>query len=197
MKVASITKNSYANGPGRRNVLHVQGCTLSCPGCFNKNTWSSYGGTEVSLSDVVEELMDGDPDGITISGGEPMEQWRTLEGVIMMCLSQKPTLSVLVFTGWNWSELSGSGRLAAMSKPFRSSNSLVSIVIAGRYVEDSPSGRPLRSSTNQRALFLDSNYSEKDLVDLPVVEVHCGDGEIKVSGFPDKPILNVLSEGVL
>ena len=191
MKGASITKDSYVNGPGRRNVLHVQGCTLGCPGCFNKNTWSSFGGTEMKLSDVVEELMDGDPDGITISGGEPMEQWRPVEGVIMMCLSRKPSLSVLVFTGWNWSELNESKRLAAMSKPFLSKSSLVSIVIAGRYVRESPSNRPLRSSSNQRALFLDPEFGEEDLVNLPTVEVHCGDGEITVSGFPDKPILNI------
>lgn len=32
MRIAGITKDSYVNGPGRRNVLHVQGCTIGCPG---------------------------------------------------------------------------------------------------------------------------------------------------------------------
>ncbi|MGD0006352.1 MAG: 4Fe-4S cluster-binding domain-containing protein, partial [Anaerolineaceae bacterium] len=29
---------SLVNGPGKRSVVWVQGCTLNCPGCFNPQT---------------------------------------------------------------------------------------------------------------------------------------------------------------
>jgi len=35
---------SLVNGPGKRAVVWVQGCTLGCPGCFNPQTHSVAAG---------------------------------------------------------------------------------------------------------------------------------------------------------
>ena len=38
IQVAGLIDDSRVNGPGRRVVVWVQGCTLGCLGCFNPGT---------------------------------------------------------------------------------------------------------------------------------------------------------------
>jgi anaerobic ribonucleoside-triphosphate reductase activating protein len=66
-------------GYGRRAAIWVQGCSLACRGCISRQTWNPKGGEDISVSDLVEliqltEEQYGHLDGLTISGGEPMEQ---------------------------------------------------------------------------------------------------------------------------
>ena len=66
-------------GFGQRAVIWVQGCTIGCPGCISRHTWSRKGGEVLALDDLIEliglqEARTGPLDGLTISGGEPMEQ---------------------------------------------------------------------------------------------------------------------------
>jgi anaerobic ribonucleoside-triphosphate reductase activating protein len=180
MRIASITTGSYVNGPGKRNVLHVQGCTIGCPGCFNKHTWPSSGGTDVCERVVVHALIQDSPDGITISGGEPMEQWESVSEVIRLVLTEKPELTVLMFTGWTKEHLERSGHLAEMSQ--------ISAVVSGPYVEKLACSEPLRGSSNQEIIFLDGRLDNDSLVLLPIVEVHCDGETATITGFPDKSI---------
>jgi pyruvate formate lyase activating enzyme len=66
------------DGPGIRFVVFMQGCPMRCLYCHNPDTWRTYGGTEVSVEDIVKqylackEFMKGG--GITVTGGEPLLQ---------------------------------------------------------------------------------------------------------------------------
>ena len=66
------------DGPGVRYVLFLQGCPMRCLYCHNPDTWASFGGTETTVREVLEDyekyrpfLKDG---GITLSGGEATVQ---------------------------------------------------------------------------------------------------------------------------
>ncbi len=71
---------SRANGPGLRAVIWLQGCTLGCPGCFNPQTHSKKGGDWVSVDQLFSQVMalQSEIQGVTISGGEPLQQMRPL-----------------------------------------------------------------------------------------------------------------------
>src|SRR5262245_1726110 len=74
----AVLETSRVNGPGRRAVIWLQGCSLGCKKCWNPATHLSEGGLEMTVTAVVGlicKLWDRDiMSGLTVSGGEPMEQ---------------------------------------------------------------------------------------------------------------------------
>ena len=77
MNYAQIRKYDTANGPGIRSSLFVAGCTHNCPGCFNQDYMKFNYGT--TWSQAIEEkfitdLQEPQIKGVTILGGEPMDQ---------------------------------------------------------------------------------------------------------------------------
>ena|GEM_PF-3599356 len=66
-------------GPFLRFALWVQGCPRRCPGCMTPDARPFHGGTAVEASALAERIcMDPDTEGITVSGGEPVERERSL-----------------------------------------------------------------------------------------------------------------------
>lgn len=77
MYYAQIRKYDTANGPGIRSSLFVSGCTHHCPGCFNRDYAKfNYGNlwTKALEDDFIQMLADPQIKGVTILGGEPMDQ---------------------------------------------------------------------------------------------------------------------------
>ena len=78
-KVHSIESFGTVDGPGIRFVLFLQGCSLKCKYCHNRDTWDIHGGEFKSLDEIFEKIMryknyiypNG---GITVTGGEPLLQ---------------------------------------------------------------------------------------------------------------------------
>lgn len=68
--------NSTVDGPGRRSVVQVSGCSIRCLGCYVPETHERTNGRLVSIPDIVDEIVaDRDShDGVTILGGEPFDQ---------------------------------------------------------------------------------------------------------------------------
>ncbi len=71
-----IYHNSVVDGPGRRSVVQVSGCSIRCPGCYVPDTHYRHDGKLVSVSSVVREVLSrsAEHDGVTILGGEPFDQ---------------------------------------------------------------------------------------------------------------------------
>ena len=67
---------STADGPGRRSVVQVSGCSIHCEGCFVPQTHERENGTLVTIASIVSEIVSKqlDHDGVTILGGEPFDQ---------------------------------------------------------------------------------------------------------------------------
>jgi len=62
-------------GFGRRVGLWTQGCSIRCPGCVSRDTWATNESCAIEVSDLVKQLNPvAQADGVTISGGEPLDQ---------------------------------------------------------------------------------------------------------------------------
>lgn len=66
------------DGPGIRYVVFLQGCPFQCKYCHNRDTWSTKGGSEMTVKDILKDYelyksfyREG---GLTVSGGEPLFQ---------------------------------------------------------------------------------------------------------------------------
>lgn len=68
--------HSTVDGPGRRSVVQVSGCSIRCQGCFVPKTHERENGTLISISTIVDEVAANraEHDGVTILGGEPFDQ---------------------------------------------------------------------------------------------------------------------------
>src|SRR5690606_30486649 len=68
--------NSVVDGPGRRSVIRVAGCSLLCPGCYSPQTHKRENGSLVPISSIIKEIVENRSkhDGVTILGGEPFDQ---------------------------------------------------------------------------------------------------------------------------
>ncbi len=68
--------HSTVDGPGRRSVVQVSGCSIRCQGCFVPQTHERENGSLVSIASIVSEIVENRAahDGVTILGGEPFDQ---------------------------------------------------------------------------------------------------------------------------
>jgi len=79
-RVHSIETCGTVDGPGIRFIIFLQGCLMRCKYCHNRDTWDTEAGTERTVEELMQELlqyrnfMDASGGGITISGGEAMLQ---------------------------------------------------------------------------------------------------------------------------
>ena len=72
---------SRANGPGRRAVIWVQGCSLGCSGCYNPATHDTKSGEWIEVANLLGRIkaLNQEIEGITLSGGEPLQQWSAVD----------------------------------------------------------------------------------------------------------------------
>lgn len=79
-KIHSVETFGTVDGPGIRFVIFMQGCTLKCKYCHNRDTWDLHTGTPTTVSELIKEIlnyksyMDNSGGGVTVSGGEPLLQ---------------------------------------------------------------------------------------------------------------------------
>src|SRR5262249_55098020 len=159
-------------------VVWLQGCSLGCPGCFNPETHSFEGGQEWTVDELCKKIEQaaGDVQGVTISGGEPMQQPQAVAALLGL-VRERTNLSTLVFSGFSWEEIQTMPQ-ALVVLP------LIDVLIAGRYQEDKRVATGLIGSSNKTVHFLTSRYGPDDLVDVPEAEVIVtADGTIIVSGI--------------
>jgi anaerobic ribonucleoside-triphosphate reductase activating protein len=176
--VHSLLESSCANGPGLRVVLWLQGCPLGCPGCFNPQTHARAGGQAMAVDDLADRLDALSPtvEGLTISGGEPLQQAAAL-GRLLAAVRRRTALSVVLFSGFEWEEIeatSGSGEVLAH----------LDVLIAGRFDQARRVARGLIGSSNKTMHFLTDRYGPEDFGELPEAELIVqSDGSLVLSGI--------------
>ena len=102
MKINNIIKNSRVNGPGIRYTIWVQGCSIQCKDCGNKDTWEPNAGTEISIADIVSDIFKNAVDGVSITGGEPLDQYNEVFELVRNVFPEK---SILLSTGYPFEEV--------------------------------------------------------------------------------------------
>ena len=156
MNLARLLYPVTVLGPGNRVGLWVAGCSRRCPGCSNPELWLQREEYEASV-ETVEALIrkiaqTRKIDGFTVSGGEPMEQGRSLSSLFSAL--QDISTDILVYTGYEFAELSSS-----KSPEAQSLLQCASVVIAGPYIEELNNNALLRGSSNQSIHILKEEHS--------------------------------------
>jgi len=147
VRIASVTGESYVDGPGKRIVVHAQGCSLHCAGCQNRHLWDADAGNKVSDLGLANVLHESDLP-VTITGGEPFDQPAALHRVLEYVKGFDMWRSIIVYTGYTWEELIATG-----DPNVYHALTLIDVLVDGRYVRalDAPDMQ-YRGSSNQRVI---------------------------------------------
>ena len=162
MRIHRIVPHTRAEGPGWRFALWMQGCHNGCPGCFAREMWDPQGGEEYPLPELIRSLRETkerypELSGVTLLGGEPMEQAEEL--ALFAEEAGKLGLTVLTFTGFTRESIGSEGS-AAQRRLLDASD----LLIDGPYREEERDfSRPLAGSSNQGFHFLTGRIRPEEL----------------------------------
>ena len=169
---------SRVNGPGLRFVLWTQGCTKGCSECFNPETWSNAIYKELSPTQIFELIKNFEVDGITISGGDPLEQEDELLELLMLLSTCNFKKGVILFSGFTRAEISSN---IIREKCL----SYIDVLIDGRYEKNLKVDFSLRGSSNQEFYFFSNKISSNELCFDQEIEISSLEGDIMMTGFPN------------
>jgi anaerobic ribonucleoside-triphosphate reductase activating protein len=111
MRIFGTVQDSIVDGPGLRFTVFVQGCPHHCPGCHNPDSHDFDGGKEMSVYEVVEQMLSNPlTQGLTLSGGEPFCQ--ADDCLIIARAAHSHNLNVWAYTGWTFEYLLERGSAA-------------------------------------------------------------------------------------
>lgn len=169
-------------------MIWTQGCSLHCSGCWNPQTHSPLLGFQLEIPEVVEWFgnlsRENRVEGLTISGGEPMEQAPAVLELLRQLKAADPALSLGLFSGYCEREL--------LSSDWPAIRDHLDFAVVGRYNPRSPCVNTIVSSTNQTLYLYTSRYSMADFADQSV-EIQIDDtGLTQITGFPilGSPVLD-------
>ncbi len=180
LRVHALMESSTVNGPGTRSVIWAQGCSLGCPGCWNPHTHDPLKGFRLDVSEILEWFAKASREsrieGLTISGGEPMEQAPAVLDLLRRLKAAHPGVTVGLFSGYTERELTESVWPAIQGH--------LDFAVLGRYNPRRRCHDPVVSSTNQVLRLYTARYSMADFA-AQSVEVHIDDtGLTQITGFP-------------
>ncbi|MCX8581241.1 radical SAM protein [Gilliamella sp. B3482] len=139
-------------GPGRRLGIWFQGCSLRCEGCISVDTWATAK-TLIPIEQLMMKLSSYLPliDGITISGGEPFDQFEALLAIVVQ-LRERTKVDILVYTGYAVEDITDQ---LQQIKPY------IDVLISDPFQRQSSQTLRLRGSDNQRLHCFTSQAVEK------------------------------------
>ena len=140
--------NSVVDGPGRRSVVQVSGCSIRCEHCFVPQTHRLENGKLVSISSIVDEIVahrDGQ-DGVTILGGEPFDQAGPVAELVFRL--RRHGLHITIYSGYTFEQLIR-GELPATNYILTH----IDFLIDGPFISEMREGAgEYRGSRNQRMI---------------------------------------------
>ena len=166
-------ENEHLYGPGRRLLIFTQGCSLRCKGCVNQHLWEFGKGKDVSAEKILKRC--DSLEGITLHGGEPLDQAAALWEIVD--LVKKRNKTVVLFTGYTYKELDEIQRRIWLNSD---------IVVSGRYDEQKRNiYLQFRGSTNQKVYVHRGKLAGYKIRDGKTVALltFLENGELSVRGF--------------
>lgn len=159
IKLSGTLPCSFVNGIGARYVVFTQGCTHHCEGCHNPDTWDPKGGyemrTEALAAEIINSMAIHPLDGLTISGGDPFDQYRATLELVETLRFLKPKIDIWIYTGYEFDEISET-RLAR----------LANVVVTGPFEADRKVEGRWYGSANQEIWHREENswrlYGEEE-----------------------------------
>lgn len=186
LRISSVREHSSIYGPGSRYVIWVQGCSLGCVGCWNKELWPADGGSEVRVDELISTITQVDGiEGVTILGGEPLEQAAPMLELVRGVRSLG--LTVMLYSGYEESELDTIQMACVESSD---------IVILGRYVAAlRDTSLRWRGSSNQEVRLVSEAYAGLEIEEANEVEITITpDGRISMVGYPNAALRRAIKD---
>lgn len=167
MNYHKIEKYSIANGEGVRVTLFVSGCTIHCKGCHNPETWDFNSGKlfdRNAMDELLEALNKPYIQGLTLSGGHPLEEENLLDVYNIICKVRKelPEKDIWLYTG----------KVLTFDRNFIPDDSdltriipfLCDVVVDGPYIEEQRDiTLPWRGSRNQRVIDVKETWKRQEI----------------------------------
>lgn len=145
IRLASDPIESIVDGEGYRLAIFVQGCSRNCRGCHNPESHDPKGGFDIDIDELIEQISRNTLiSGITLTGGEPLEQPDACLELVRKARDKRPDLNIWLYTGYSIDDLS------SYLLPLTQS---VDVIVDGAYIEEERSLElKFRGSKNQRII---------------------------------------------
>ena len=170
-----VVENEHLYGPGKRVLLFLQGCSIHCEGCVNRHLWDFGKGKNATSQEILTFCRENHVDGITLHGGEPLDQADGLYPIVKTLKDEQFT--VVLFTGYTKKELS-----INQKRVWNFSD----IVVCGRFdLKKRNVYLQFRGSTNQRIIRRKGKYKHYQIQDgktTAILTVNL-DGTLNIKGF--------------
>lgn len=163
MNYAQMRKYDIANGLGVRCTLFVSGCTHNCPNCFNKEYQDFKYGVKwdkKSEDKFMEYVNNPNVKGVTILGGEPMQQ--IMDDDLYNLLNRikiETNKSIWIFSGDQYENIIKNPKKIRLLK-------LCDVLVDGLFIEELKDVRlKFRGSSNQRIIDIDQSLKFNKVVE--------------------------------
>lgn len=155
MYIDRILYPIHTLGPGNRLVIWTKGCSKKCKNCSNPELWSIENSKNRDIKTLFQIILNISKkykiDGITFTGGDPLEQFDELMEFIVLLKSI--TKDILVYTGDYFESL-------AKNKQEKIKKN-VPILIDGPYIHElNFKDVKLRGSKNQNIIYFNKELEE-------------------------------------
>jgi anaerobic ribonucleoside-triphosphate reductase activating protein len=169
MNFAGIIKDDVANGIGVRTSIFVSGCNIHCPGCQNKYIQDfNYGRefTDDDLKMLLDSISDDYHAGITILGGEPLDE-NNIEGVYNIINKFRKrygdTKTIWLYTGYIYEFLKDVESIEDKYIDLVFNN--IDVLIDGPFIQDKRDiTLKFRGSSNQRIIDMKKTIETGDII---------------------------------
>lgn len=177
----------HSLGPGERVCLWTRGCIKHCPGCISPELQSPEGEDipeEMLARVLIQTALANGCQGLTLSGGDPLEQPESLLRLLQAVRPHFP--DILVYTGYSLDAIAA----GHCGEAARQCLSLIDILIDGPYIHSR--NHPdcvLRGSDNQVIHYLTPDLRESYehyLRQGRTLETFAHNGNLIITGIPDR-----------
>lgn len=156
MRYGQIRKYDIANGEGIRTSIFVTGCTHKCPECFNGEYQDfSHGSlwTDETTDQVISYLKDDSVEGLTLLGGEPMQNLALID--IVRRIKNEVDKSIWIYSGYTFEQILEDPRKLDLLRE-------CDILVDGLFINELKDLKlSFRGSSNQRIIDIKESLKEK------------------------------------
>ena len=178
LNIYRIENNNPIYGPGKRTVIWFRGCSLHCKGCINPELWNRNQSAYKSVDEVLNLITD---EGVTLLGGEPLEQ-ENLEELIDKLKNQNK--SIILFTGYS---------IKTYDDNKKRITSKCDVVISEPFMQELKDDTLyLRGSTNQIITLNSDRYNMNDFNKKNIMEIEISNNTLKSFGRNKRIIEDIL-----
>lgn len=159
MRYAQIRKYDVANGDGIRSTIFVTGCTHNCHNCFNKEYQDFNFGdkwTDKETRTVIEYLKDSAVKGLTLLGGEPMQNLELTQ--VLRDIKKEVDKNIWIYSGYTFEQIISDPRRLELLKE-------CDVLVDGLFVEELKDLKlKFRGSSNQRIIDVEKSLNKNQVV---------------------------------